>query len=307
MLKKTKSATLGYRDYSHFDQMGTGKLKEILRLHALSPNDDADTQAILYIMEVVAHRENLQETVDVNLAWKSFQENYQPYASEFSLYDDEEEPPEDIEIDEAPPLRMTKPVRVRQRRIFRVAYIARALVLLVFATTITAVALGYDIWGGVAQWGSDTFGFRVVESVGLQSIQTDELDSSKQYDGLKASLKSHGITEQIAPTWFPERFELEDIKIFSTMTNKLSILATYVCEECYINIVVSLLYSEPYSNLEKDEGEVLIYESGGVDHYIMTNNGQNVAAWVNGNLECKITGDVSRDELIKIVDSIYER
>ena len=305
MLKSTESATNGDRDYSHFDQMGTDKLKEILRLHALSPNDDADTQAMLYIMEVIAHRENLQETFDVNLAWKSFQENYQPYASEFSLYDDEETR-EDIEIDEKPPNRITKHVRVRQRRVFRVAYITVALALLLFATTITAVALGYDIWGGIAQWGRDTFGFQSIETSTPESLKNSDRKLAA-YDNLQTALEAHGISETVAPRWLPDGFVLEDLKVHSEMRTSISFNAAYTNEEQFVIIAITLLFNEPYGTLEKDEGDVQAYEKGGIEHYIMTNNGQNIVAWMNGNLECRIAGDISRDELIRIVDSIYER
>ena len=305
MLKKTKSAVPGYRDYSHLDQMGTDKLREILKLHALSPNDDADTQAMLYIMEVVAHRENLQETVDVNLAWKSFQENYQPYAGEFSLYEDEETR-KDIEIAETPSHRITKHIRVRQRRVFRATYITVAIALLLFATTITAYALGYDIWGGIAQWGRDTFGFQSIETHNPEGIQYD-VNGANGYDNLQAVLEAHGITEAVAPTWLPDGFELEDLKVHSEMRTSISFNAAYTNKEQFVVIAISLLYYEPYGTLEKDEGDVLLYEKSGIEHYIMTNNGQNIVAWMNGNLECRIAGDISRDELIRIVDSIYER
>ena len=39
----------------------------------------------------------------------------------------------------------------------------------------------------------------------------------------------------------------------------------------------------------------------------MTNMGREKAVWLTGNYECGITGDISRDELISILDSIYER
>ena len=56
----------------------------------------------------------------------------------------------------------------------------------------------------------------------------------------------------------------------------------------------------------KDEGEPEEYKIGGDTHYIMTNCGKYFTVWRNGTLECGIAGVDSRDELIKIIDSIYK-
>ncbi len=39
----------------------------------------------------------------------------------------------------------------------------------------------------------------------------------------------------------------------------------------------------------------------------MSNNGQLKAAWTNQNMVCSISGDLSEEELKKMIDSIYER
>ena len=44
----------------------------------------------------------------------------------------------------------------------------------------------------------------------------------------------------------------------------------------------------------------------GVLHYLMKNNETYSVAWTNGNIEGHIQGDLSVDDLKKMVDSIYE-
>jgi hypothetical protein len=53
---------------------------------------------------------------------------------------------------------------------------------------------------------------------------------------------------------------------------------------------------------EKDENPVTEYVIDGVTYYLMTNLSRQVAVWQNGVYDCSITGDISREELIKIVD-----
>lgn len=59
---------------------------------------------------------------------------------------------------------------------------------------------------------------------------------------------------------------------------------------------------------EKDADDPEEYSKNGVTHYIMTNFGDYFAVWLSGNMECSIyiAGGSTKDELIKIIDSIYE-
>jgi hypothetical protein len=50
---------------------------------------------------------------------------------------------------------------------------------------------------------------------------------------------------------------------------------------------------------------VTVYEKEEITHYIMTNLSQYTAAWLNGDLECSIFGDISKEDIIRMIDSIY--
>ncbi|MGI5986298.1 MAG: hypothetical protein ACOX7O_10690 [Oscillospiraceae bacterium] len=49
-----------------------------------------------------------------------------------------------------------------------------------------------------------------------------------------------------------------------------------------------------------------VYESGGISHYIMTNMDSYAAAWTNGSLEGGIFGPKTKNDLLKMIDSIYK-
>jgi len=310
MLDNAETSANNKRDYSYFDKMDTDMLKNILKLHAQeSDEDSSDIQTILYIMEVVAGREKILELKDANAAWESFKRDYQPYASEKSLYDDENT--EDINtaigMNKLPFDTNLNGGLHRPKRLFRVACVAAAFVVLLFTTTIVAYAFGYDLWGGIAQWGKETFGFRTTETIEHVVDHSSNVLESDYYDDLQSTLYAHGIMEWIAPTWLPDGFVLEELKIYNESSTKLSFHTTHIREDQFILVSVSLIYEEPYSTIEKDEAEVTVYEKGGIIHYIMTNNSQCVAVWLNGNLECSISGDITNNELTQIIDSIYER
>lgn len=86
-----------YRDFSKFDEMSTEELNEILRQDSQLPDgEDSDTDAILYIMGVIAKRNQelpSSDFGDVNHAWSSFNKNYRFASSEgCSLFDFDDEP-----------------------------------------------------------------------------------------------------------------------------------------------------------------------------------------------------------------------
>ena len=86
-----------YRDFSKFDKMSTEELNEILRQDSQLPDgEDSDTDAILYIMGVIAKRNQelpSSDFGDVNHAWSSFNKNYRFASSEgCSLFDFDDEP-----------------------------------------------------------------------------------------------------------------------------------------------------------------------------------------------------------------------
>ena len=71
-----------HKDYSRFDAMDTEQLKEMLYRDSLLPDsEESDTDTLLYIMEVISRREQQESAsafVNVDAAWKSFNENYFP-------------------------------------------------------------------------------------------------------------------------------------------------------------------------------------------------------------------------------------
>ena len=54
------------------------------------------------------------------------------------------------------------------------------------------------------------------------------------------------------------------------------------------------------------EGNRFEYKVSDITHYLMNNNGHLLATWVNENIECFIQGNLSKSDLEKIINSIYE-
>ena len=58
---------------------------------------------------------------------------------------------------------------------------------------------------------------------------------------------------------------------------------------------------------QKDDEQQEVYFYNDIEHYVMTNMGSYRAVWTNGLCEVGISGLESKEELKKMIDSIYER
>jgi hypothetical protein len=293
------------RDYSKFDNMNTEMLEAILLADSQLPDgENSDTDAILYIMEVIAKREKAYPTgkfTDVHNAWASFSENYMPYIEDSkSLYDFENT--QETGIRQTPSLQTSRPIK--KRRFMRVASIAAAITVLLLASTITASAFGFDLWGTVAKWTRDTFGFS--NAATQETPDVHEMNDENEYDSLQNALDYYGITTQLAPTWFPDGYLLDSISVTETPL-RTTFDASYVKNGERISVTIISLIKPSTSTYEKDDGEVTVYTTNSIDYYIMTNLNRTNVVWTTENYECSFSGNFSLEEAKKIIDSIYER
>ena len=109
----------------------------------------------------------------------------------------------------------------------------------------------------------------------------------------------------LLPAWLPEGYELLGTQ-FDEMSSYTYFGVLLGRGESRLTISYQLyLEDKPDIAYQKDEGVPEEYVAGGQLHYIMTNAGKYLCVWVNDHVECFIAGADSREELIKIIDSIY--
>lgn len=186
-----------------------------------------------------------------------------------------------------------KPPRYR-RSLARIAIIAAVLCAFMF----TAQASGLDIFGAIARWTSEQFSF----------VKAGEEKFPHQSDvttSLLGTLVDLGITDTLAPTKFPEGAELSDIRVRAEEKGTLiSAVYAYGSENFFIAIGEAI--DAPYGNIEINDPDIEIYSSGGIEHHLMADVMQRKATWHNNGWECYIAGDLTREDLVLMIDSIYE-
>ena len=195
--------------------------------------------------------------------------------------------------------------RPSRRALAKVISIAAAAAVLL--GTVTCQALGLDVFGAIARWTAAIFQLED-PATPYATIRTVPLDEGEEahYDTLEEAVEAFGITAPIVPQWIPERFALTDVSA-SNKSGGVLIYADYESEDAILQVRFNEIISTDFNSLEQQGDKVETYFSGGLKHYLLSDLDREKAFWQNGALECQITGNLSRQEVKDIIDSIYLR
>lgn len=281
-----------------FEEMSIDKLEQLIH-DSVAEGSCFGGDAVLVMMEVLdekKRRADCAEAFDVDAMWSRFCADYLPGAESGSIYGD------DLVMPAEPPRRRRRGFSVA----FRAASIALVLgVLLTAVVSTTAYARGFDLWGVVARWTEEQFGFeREVESL-------EHLGGGRVADGVYSSiddaLTAYGIDESLMPS-LPEDYALSRLTVTET-AERLGFIAEYTDAPRVITVSIARHGdgSDAFATHEKDAGEVVIHRAGGIEHYVMTNLDNTIITWINGSFECSVRGEFSVSDAEEMIDSIYER
>lgn len=274
--------------FSRYDAMSTEDLQAFLREDASKPvGEESDTKEILYVMEVLAKRRKEQtggkDPAEALASFKNkyYTENETPYISE--------------SVSAAH--KQSSSGRWKRGLVAAVA----AVFILVLGNSITASALGFDLFAIIAKWTQETFHFGYAG-------QTDEVDDpNPEYvhpcASLQEALDKRNVTASLVPAWMPSGYLESEVRVTESPAQRLY-SAKYESGEATIRIrIADYLDSRP-SQIEQSDALVEIYRLGEIDYYIFRNFDQLKAVWICENYECYIIGPVSLSEIKEIIDSI---
>lgn len=281
--------------YAYLDQLSTAQLSEILNADANSAEPN-DPDMILHILDTIQRREaqdpsGLFPDMDVDQAWREFQEYYNiPEGDDISLYP-ENNPKEDL-VTHVEKSNMVSP-SVRKIRYIRRVGLVVAVVAIVFATMVVAQAMGVDVFGALARWTDDIFRF--------------EPSAASVNPELTEALDTYHMDAGLMPTWSPEGFVPEEL-ICDDLRSGKYITQTFCHEDGRSYVIEIVQYSSPdvasTAIYQKDDGNVIEYASNGRRVYIFSNLEHNTATWTDGLFGITIGGDLTQDELKQLFDSI---
>ena len=272
----------GIRDFSKYDEMTTEELEEILRLDAENTEDqESDTEKLLYVMEVLTKRRmnNGHTGNTAQEAYESFKQHYMP------------------EIDNEDPIPATeyKAKRIAFRWVRTLVATAAIFVVVIFGS-VTAKALGFDIWEAVVQWTKETFHF------GDWSEKPND-GNNLPYASLQEALEKGNTPTWLVPTCIPHGYELIDLAVEQTPSQRVY-RAKYINGEMVLRITVQDYLDKYPVYVEQSDGLVEEYVVSGVTYYLFSDINVVKAVWINGSYECDIMGNVTIEELKMMIDSI---
>lgn len=275
-------------EFAKYDAMRTEELQQLLREDASKPmGEESDSQALFYIMEVLAkRRKERNEGKSPAEALESFKKDY--YTETENSFDSES----------ATVTR--KQFNGGHWRRGLVAAVA-AICILVVGNSITARALGFDLWGIIAKWTQETFHFGYAGQV--DDNDEPEQGDSTPYTGLQTMLDKHNITLKVVPTWIPDGYVEVEATAEDTPIQR-HFVAKYQSGDDTIRIRIVDYVSGVPTQIEQSDSLIEVYSVNGIDYYLFENEGQLQAVWLNETVECYISGSLSLLEIKSIIDSI---
>lgn len=210
---------------------------------------------------------------------------------------------EDMAADAAPDVSPVPEKRHSIKLVARALPFAAALILLL--GTVTAQALGVDVFSALARWTAEIFrldgGSAPYAAATLHPLEVGE---EAAYESLEEAVAAFGIDAPIVPRVIPEGFELTEVGAVCR-TAGVTIHADYESADGFFQILYIEFAKVDASALEKEYGRVEPYLAGDFRHYLLTDLGRHKAMWQNGDFECQIYGNISDQEVKQMVDSIY--
>lgn len=284
-------------DYAALEKMSTQELKDLLRKTFDQPAlSDEDSNMILAISEVLDIRDNNGDLIDVDVdaAWQKFQKEYLPLVDEDASSATNELDVLNEHVSET----KTKKSRWTFKRI---AGIAAALAIVIFAAgSLIPTANGSNMWSAFVEWTKETFGFN-------KEVQGEHIRSPEQLKNLSTLLREHEVlANDILPNYIPEGYE-ED----TTFCDEQENATVFLCQLSNGNNFIVLQYrllnnNEDSTEYQKNDSSPEEYIVGDLSHFIIQNLDVYTATWSKGTMECSIQNVPSHDELIKMINSIYE-
>ena len=277
-------------DRAHLEQMSTAELEELLRA-SVQPDSQMDESTILLILEVLEARDPAMQPQEVEAAWERFERDVID-ARQTAQTEDET----DIEIEHK-----EIPLTKKHRKLSKILGTAAIIVVILFAAgSLITTAEGTNFWTAILDWTRETFGF---------ADDVDEWDENEipvQLEELNELIEEYELTGSIpVPSYIPNEYVT-----VSTIVNDRDDVTVFFCQLQRDDDTIVLQYrvwkdNDPSAETQKDMENPEEYRNAtGQFFYVAQNEGLFNATWTKGKIECSIFNVSTRDELIKILDSI---
>lgn len=273
--------------YLGLSKLSTEELKEALRTRTFGANQAVDEETFLTITDILHEREGEPSAEEKAAAEKALEEFWAVYAGST--------PEEDLEkLLDAEETKAETPSKRPGKRKYMRRLIAVAAVLCLVSIPV-AKANYFNIINVVNWLVGGQFSFDSLER------KADSIDTTQ----FQSILDENGIDFSLLSLWTPEGYVDSEILVKDYLDSKLIRLEVSNNEERVI-LFDFKEYRERNSNVlyEEELKSYDQYSSNGREYFIIQNSKNLTAMTFRDNQEFAIIGEISIEEMYKIIDSI---
>ena len=299
-----KSESWNHLEPADLEQMSTAGLEKLLLQDFQDQESGEDHMERLYYAAQLLAERDPGSNAAADRAWADFQEKCLPFAEALSAHHADGGAPSAA----APRGRLSHLRKWSARGLLAAA----SLALLLSASVAATAATGRGLWTLLAQWTDETMSIAPGQIVPKKEDDIRIPEEEKTYASLQEAVEDCGLARPMVPQWIPEGFALADLVVDTGFPDALIFQAAYQRDEDALILFVEVFLpregedARTYGNFQKDEGDPIPYQAGGITHLLSTNAGRPVALWSNGPAQGAVIGDITMEDLKQIIDSIYE-
>lgn len=181
---------------------------------------------------------------------------------------------------------------------------AAAAVVCIVIMSISPIARAESLFDILFRWTSSVFEF--IDPAKNESYPITNTDFATDNPGLQQlydKVTEQGVTELVVPMWLPEEFGLVKLKETS-MPGGIRVFGKFESGSNLV-LITYRISTDISVKVEKKQTGVELFDSGGISHFIVENNGSFSVTWTVDGVECVINADVSKEDVYTIIKSIY--
>lgn len=271
--------------YHELTQLSTEELENRLSMGWLATSQEED-ELLDTVAEVIIEREADKPTgrfADVDASWNEIMQSFSENANQPNVSE-----------------RQTRRMPGRKRLLRRVASVA-AVIAATFLCLILVQAGGIDIFGTIGKWTNDIFYFEQ-DPTGTTAPSTTSVSPE-----IDSAFREYNIPVALAPKGDLGGMTLTEVHTSQSaaITDASILLSDENGRTLFFNIIwYRKTDQRPEHIFEKTENEVEEYRHNDMNFYIFENTGERQAVWSNGEYVIQIVGDVDRETIIAVINSI---
>ena len=284
-MSQAKDAEIG----KEYDDLSPEDLKEALKtvlLYADEINDDT-TAELDRIMAALREKEPLEHERSAEEQWAVFRAEHREELSQLGIRTDDRK--EEVRQSRAGSGQVGR--RRNARVLTRIALVAALIVVLLIGAAVTASALGFELWGWAPKWTQEDLRF-VTEEPGAEDVHR-----------IPTALAALGIDEPLYPHWLPEDMVWVTAEI---QLDPILLHEAYSGNDRDLSITIVSSSISDTAVYQRSESDLKKYIAGNTIHYIFHDIDQTSAVWYTQNYTILIVGNITDDEMQRIIDSVYE-